>query len=605
MHKNRIFALLFLLAGLVCVGMDVPHAFAQSPTFESYLPSQESLRTGTFISMVLDAINGLAWIAFDLIDKLLDPQFIFNDLGGNNNSNQIYKVLNDIWVLSRNLMNIVFAVVLVIAAIYTTMKADLSLVKENMGRFVLAVVLVNFSWLFPLMVLDLSNVMTSFVYGLPNEIGATAGSCKVPDTKNGGTKTCQIVKHVFYFPESEKKPGEDCSNEKTLKSRPFAEGDCGYKCYFGIVCYKTVDWTANTPGYKSVINGLVYNYGRLGDIARLPNTAAPTASSSNIQLWVMFIIRQLISIVMMIALAFPLMALALAFLMRIPILWVTIAFMPFFFAGWVLEGKIPGAEKTKGILDEFIKAAFLPVITALPLTIGFIMMNALASTNWTTLADKLSGRAPIVGGTTTFFDIMWMCLALGIMWKGTFMALESGGMAGQFGSWFKGMGEAIGKIGVLAPLQIPAIPVGGKKMGIWGAAQQLNPKKWATALQYGTSFQDALGQVQGKTKPVTHKYTDEEKTTVRKKIEETNTAADKGVGVKDLEQTLERITGAEIHTQEQMLEVIRDLRTQGVIESDRERDALLELAKTHYTPGAVPPPAAPAGGGAAGAGAAS
>lgn len=592
MHKHT-----KILFGLLCIGVavgcvEVPSALAATQTYESYLPSETSLRTGTFISQILDAINVLAWIAFDLIDQLLNPDFIFNNFKTGPGGSQIYTMLNKIWVLSRNLMNILFAVVLVIAAIYTTIKADMSLVKESMGRFVLAVVLVNFSWLFPLMVLDLANVMTSFVYGLPNEIPSTTASCEVPDTKTGGTKKCKIVTGVLYFPAPARVAGETCDRKK-LESREMAEKDCGYTCHFGLVCYKLEDWSTSTPGYKSVINGLVFNYGRLGDIARIPSTAAPTASASNIQLWVMFIIRQLISIVMMVALAFPLMALALAFLMRIPVLWVTIAFMPFFFAGWVLEGKIPGAEKTKGILDEFIKAAFLPVITALPLTIGFIMMNALATTGWNSLADQLSGRAPVAGTLTTFFDILWMCLALGIMWKGTFMALESGGMAGQFGGWFKGMGEAIGKIGVLAPLQIPAIPVGGKKMGIWGAAQQLNPKKWATALQYGSSFGDAMGNVKGGNKtppPGIIKNKDEIQRHAADAVTNKgdNTAANRSLD--EIKRILKEELSIDINDKDRVVRELENLHTQGLI-TPEQLEVMRNLARTGTT---TTPPAAPA-----------
>lgn len=596
MHKHTKTA---VYGVVLAVLLTLPQAgFAAVGTPSDFIPTQRQLETGTFISMILDAINVVAWIGFDLIDKLLDPDFLFNTVGSNTQTSQIYESLNKIWVLCRNIMNIIFAVILVLAAIYTTIKADLSMVKENWSRFVLGVVLVNFSWLFPLMVVDFANIMTNVVYGIPSELSASGGSCVVPDTKNKTTKPCQIVTNVLYFPEAKKVDAQDtCA---APKSEEVAQG-CGYKCHLGMVCIKTEDWNANTAKYKTVIHGLVYNYAKLGDIARLPNTAAPTASASNIRLWLMFIIRQLVSIVIMIALAFPLIALALAFLMRIPIIWVTMAFMPFFFVGWVLEGKIPGADKTKGILNEFLKAAFLPVITALPLCVGFIMMNALASTNWQNLADQLASNAPITGGVTTFFDIVWLCMVLGIMWSGTFRALSEGGMAGFAGESIRAVGQSLGKSALMLPAFAPILPGRMSPKAVW---DKVNPRRIEDSLRRSSSLSEALGRMRREPAGIERMPTRDDlnrrgatgriqnDTTTALNANAAGNAANSANAIRQLEQTLEREFNRDFQTNEQMVEALRHLESVGVIDTAQLR-TLETMVATHRTPPPATPPAAP------------
>ncbi len=472
----------------------VPTAHAQSTTWNDFNASEKDLSSGKFMASVLTGLNVMAWISFDLLDKLLDPALMFQGEGDGsaNGNSRIEDTLNKIWVLCRNIMNIIFAVALLLAAIYTVITANNEMVKSHLGKFVMSVVLVNFSWLFPLMVLDFANMMTSVVLSLPSEVAADAGDCRLPKQK-GETegKKCEIVSDVVYFPTektdtTDPTASDSCDHPTSVE---VAEG-CFYKCFLKLVCYKTEPWDTDeskTP-FKKVINGLVFNYAKLGDIARLPNVTVD-AQGSNLQQWLMFVIRQGLVIVIHIALVFPLIAMVLAFIMRIPVLWLTIAFMPFIFA-WVLFHDVPnlgsGTEEVKkNILDNFIGAAFLPVKVAVPLTVGFIMMNALAGANWAILDKQLDRKLALTGGVTTFFDILWLAMALGIMWTGTFKALESsGGAFATVGAWVKSAGEGVGKLAVGLPLKAPVVP------GIGMTVPQLlsnlkNPSGFAGAIVTG------------------------------------------------------------------------------------------------------------------------
>lgn len=495
---------LAVLTGLSLVSDSlIPQAYAATAPVS---PTKDALASGELTQNILTALNVMAWTAFTLLQDLLDPQNIFNT------GSLIEGTVNKVWVLSRDIVNIMFAVTLALAAIYTVIKADAQMIKDNLGKFAIAVVLVNFSWLLPLMILDTANILTGVVYGLPKQAGGSEGfQCTLPPgKKEDGTdatkkEDCKIVSKVELFPNEKRR--------KVLAGDGKGSTGQGFDCTLQFVCYKTEAWN-NAPteergkgAYNNILQGLVFNYARLGDMARLPKIDAPKDTSENVELWIKYMIRQLIVIVMHIALAFPLMAMVVAMIMRLPILWGTMAFMPFWFLGWALQGfNVPGAEKTKGILDEFIKAAMLPVTTAVPLTIGFMMMGAVSAAGWTPIGTALTKDAPMTfaGAITSYSQLLWMIMALAVLWKGTFMALSEGGIAGSAGGFFKSIGESVGKMGLMAPLMLP-LPVGlkngkGESMSILGNLRALDPRNLAAGMSGSSDFGSFMENIRGGTR---------------------------------------------------------------------------------------------------------
>ena len=92
--------------------------------------------------------------------------------------------LNTIWILSRDIVNVIFALMLVGVAVYTIVTADAKFVKEKLVHFLMAVVLVNFSWFFPRVIIDVSNILTATVFSIPQLLPA-GSQCRMigPDGK--------------------------------------------------------------------------------------------------------------------------------------------------------------------------------------------------------------------------------------------------------------------------------------------------------------------------------------------------------------------------------------------------------------------------------------
>ena len=86
---------------------------------QSLLPTGMEATIANIASKIIAFLNIGIWILFILLNYVLDPNFIF-DLGGGS----FMDMLNQIWQLSRDLMNVIFAFALVGAAIYTIIMAN-------------------------------------------------------------------------------------------------------------------------------------------------------------------------------------------------------------------------------------------------------------------------------------------------------------------------------------------------------------------------------------------------------------------------------------------------------------------------------------------------
>src|SRR3990167_3458282 len=95
-------------------------------------------------------------------------------------------------------MNIIFAIMLLAGAILTIVFGKQEVVKQHLVKFILAVILVNFSWFFPRVIFDIANVTTATIYGLPNLVNS---KCKWID-KNGTPKNCVVVTDILFFEDA-------------------------------------------------------------------------------------------------------------------------------------------------------------------------------------------------------------------------------------------------------------------------------------------------------------------------------------------------------------------------------------------------------------------
>ncbi len=439
---------------------------------EALTASQSFVNTATSItSYILIVLNFFAWLMLSILDHIMDPQYIFalNENGGDGN---LFQMLHKIWQFCRDLVNVGFALGLIVGAVIMIVTGSFEKLNEHKGRFVLAIILVNFSWFIPRVIFDVSQVMTYTVYQLPSMLGAD--NCTTVGA-DGRATPCVVVVGYKFFEQTNTmvptgRPGEYINEEPGA-----GEGTNGWRCPLpGIACVQMVPITeagAQVRSATKVLEGLVVNHARLQTLAQIRFREAELRLQPGVGFMDSFqavggiLLKLVIVVLLHIAIVFPLMAMVSAFFIRIPVLWVSMAFMPLIALGFVfkpLQGDDYGDLFWKW-KDHFLQAVFLPVRVAVPFTIGFIMLNAGG------LAGPPDGLGeipllPIFVGVRDLWQFLWMGIAMYIIWEYSFKALKSdkAGPMGMFTDKIQGIGTSLGSIATQWPLSWQFIPMPGR-----------------------------------------------------------------------------------------------------------------------------------------------
>ncbi len=368
--------------------------------------------------------------------------------------------LNTIWQLSRDIMNVIFALMLIAVSFLVIITGKTDKAKEKVVNFIVAVVLVNFSWFFPRVILDVANILTATVYTIPSALGNF--SCFTIDQNNARTE-CRVITDAIIFPTAAESAGAYCGGPDSISC----------SCSDNIECHKSDTFsrgiTTMTPAH-AMLNGLAVSFARVSVLSQVPTTIAGLGGgglNANQAVRVSFQVAMSIflAFVIQIAVLLPLLGLAIGLFIRIIILWVTTAFMPFSFLGYVINGKLGTDvfEFETNIWKEFLNAAFLPAMVAIPLVIGFVMLTTVAQMPAPPGMFALVLGVPILAGVKTWWQLLWTMAAIGILWTGAFKALSKSKLVGGFTDKIKGFGESIFGGLAQAPLLIPIPLPGGAK----------------------------------------------------------------------------------------------------------------------------------------------
>ena len=465
----------------------IPSAFAQTPTNTSNVFNT----TGDLAVIMLTFMHFMTFVVIYILQGLLDPGFLTAVMQRT--------ALQDIWVFSRDIMNIMFAFMLVGAGVFTVVTGNKELIQNKYKRFIIAIILVNFSWFFPRVIIDVANVLTATVYQLPGAV--STGECTYMNEK-GEQVDCVAI--------TDMKLGTKC--KKIMADQGGENKDNGYYGYAGhTVCahYEVIGSGAEgAPGKNTsagMLNGLVLGYGRLTSLPRVlnPNTGAANAGDKIDKLtsYFFYLIHVILITLLMAMLFLPLLSMLVVFIIRIPIIWFTVAFMPFMFIGFVAEDKLTPGFNTFEIFKKFVKAAFLPVAVAVPLCIGFILLSSLANskcldvfTPGTLQKTFCVETGEIISGIDNVWAFMWLIMTFLVIWIGFYSALKIDETYVNVTNGIRSFGSNIGQSILKLPLSIP-IPTGtGSKVSIndiTTGARRLSSNLGTK--QLGRAFGDTFG----------------------------------------------------------------------------------------------------------------
>jgi hypothetical protein len=392
------------------------------------------------------------------------------------------QMLQKIWVITRNLVNIAFVFILLGMALKEIfyVGGEPGELRKNLVKFALLMIAVNFTWLGAKVVLDAANVVTNAVFAIPSgvsSIGVQFKECQVNDDPSQPISGLCIPSEIYAPLDSlEKAPlnykAEECEKvgEGYDQAYPDGEPDANVseenKKYLGTssICWENLNlfkYDQNTAVVyltygMARIQNLVYS--NQGDVSELGQLAVGT----------------LMSLVIQIAYTISLLALWIALIIRMVFLWIFVAFSPalvlvIYFSGFSDQD----FGEVKFGVREFLNWAFVPAYVGAIFSVAFLMLAAGQSLGGTEVSviDNLN-QAGVTGkllrikslflGMDSLQEFIWLLLTLVVMWMGTFSVLNKMPVLGTITRKIDEYGQQTAKLLGTAPYWAPMVPMVGK-----------------------------------------------------------------------------------------------------------------------------------------------
>ncbi len=314
----------------------------------TYLNELASLLTTGF-----KVLQQVLWPVLLLIGPLLDNSLIFGP--------GVEDRLFDVWMQIRDITNFILAIMLVAVALYNLAglgEGGNYELKSFFKKFVLALVLINFSFFGARLVLDAANLLTSYTFSLPNsfEVGVLRSQAKVEEA------LCQSIREVTQGKNQAQDIGDFSLFGAFGSDSPESFCESGSLTQNGRAFFSKVS-SNNLPLI------MASNYSNIADGLEPSRTFALTKDITNLA------INTIIStaLVLMHALAF--FSLFAILIVRLIFMWLAIALSPLVVFATIMG--ISAFEEVKKLFDEFFALAFAPAKVGFALSISYILFSAI------------------------------------------------------------------------------------------------------------------------------------------------------------------------------------------------------------------------------------
>ncbi len=409
-----------------------------------------------------------------MIGKLISNDWVYLD-------GSVSGALNNLWIVVRNFVNIIFVLALIFIAFMAVAGSGNSEkskyeIKSMLPKVAIALIAVNFSFLFCKLILDMGNLATTASFSLVNEVGESVLGPKAADWEQkvtcwkvdnskpmeGENKKC--IPSTFYMGigsvgvEQMCKPENignfDQDNTKILDSMGFA---------FGKDPIPNV--SAALFNARNAMFIYSYNIFHIAEITDIYNKVNPNTSPDSIQ---GILITVLTSILYGAFLLLLNVAMLIAFAVRAIMIWMLIIFSPIMALEIVfkdqIKGKLPMMKD--GFLHTFTSLAFMPALTGFVLSLCFLMYHVLMETDFA----KANGDFKFGGFTIKIFgsflpgfgtaaQLAITIMIMIILWMSIFSIFEkSGELVKTAVGGVKKFGEQIKSTAVKGISLIPIVP---------------------------------------------------------------------------------------------------------------------------------------------------
>ncbi len=379
-------------------------------------------------------------------------------------------VIRPMWVVIRNITNIVF-IGLLVGLVFTNLfgVANWS-VKKKLPKVIIALVAINFSLLAFRVVLDAVNVGTMAVLSIPHDIMQKRNIGSVQDIMTQGynkeNEQCDVLStpQGLSFQNNQAltvgsntytkhhSGQEDCAPFFARMNSYLCDGvysaeeaKTNDSCIFYIDPLKLT----STGGASSVAgHNLMSAFGvYIFRVEQLP------ALAGKIQSWDGVVMNVLFSTIMALAFFVALFAVFLVMLVRMVVMWIFMVFSPLLIAGTIMG--IGG----NNMISMFVKYLIIPIKVAAVFAVTYIMMSAMVSFS----VDAMNKDYLQLGPSLSIFGmgisgLLWQVATVGIFWKTAFMAMKGTIADGIVKSIQNGATSMAKMLGSAATIDRPIFP---------------------------------------------------------------------------------------------------------------------------------------------------
>lgn len=451
------------------------------------------------LNVIIQFLLVLLWPILLLIGGLMSNDLLFS--GG------MQTTLLNVWSGVRDFVNVMFILGLLGIAIVNILgvaKEEFQ-IKSVLPRIVVALIVVNFSFLGCKVILDISNVISTSIFSLPltNQIVPTSqtppAEGETPPTQDEQQQFINKICGNLYRLQGSQQAGQT-SETPAVSDEQFSQFCKGTDGKFEFT--PSAQQFFGSFNSKNVALIMAMQLMDIGSIDKVNGQQVNGLKSLTI--------NTLFSVVFIIIYATAFIALFVGLLVRVVVLWVIIVVSPLIALGWAIK---PIGERLKvdgeDLMTVFIQNATMTIPVAVVLTIGTIMITGIKKTApGAVLSTNPAELGAIISGTTTIQDIVAGVGTAAFIWLAVSQTVTKGkgGAFAQSILGFVGEGaKAVAKV----PLYIPLIPVKSGDStknvglaalgagGVFGGAQRYIDKQRSAISE---TFGDQKGKISGRYK---------------------------------------------------------------------------------------------------------
>ncbi len=450
-------------------------------------------------------LNTVIWPVLVMIGDLMNNNILFGA--------GMDERLREIWIPVRNLINLFFVLAMVAIAIYNILGIgednDAYSIKQILPKMIIAIIAVNFSFIGIKVFLDGINVLTTSIFALPDQVkeglgditqqeamvqrfclgtmGKTIDKVDITGNTESGLDLASYKVVILNFAEKntfliqpeytiEQLKGDlglsnlSATELNKITSTYFkSEGQSKLAKEFvaaeeNRICTNDAKLTPRGKAFLTKYNSsnaalaMALNMSKIVFYQEIDIT---TLTESNIS---KLFINTIFSVAMYLIYVVSFLALFIVLLARLVVLWLGVVASPVIIVSMVLpvfKEKLGFGE----LVDKFVQNAIAPIMIALSMTVGWIMLRAIQNVNiLSSDAVKITNGIP-VAGLNTIQDLIVALGTVGVIWMAVSSAANKSiaepitkslyGALGQAGSF---VGNIAWKHAPLFPVSIPGQP---------------------------------------------------------------------------------------------------------------------------------------------------